>query len=33
MLATLGIVLAALYILLTYQRMATGPVPERMQRP
>ncbi len=30
-LATLGIVLAALYILLTYQRMATGPVPESMK--
>jgi NADH-quinone oxidoreductase subunit M len=30
-LATLGIVLAALYILMTYQRMATGPVPERMK--
>jgi NADH-quinone oxidoreductase subunit M len=29
-LATLGIVLAALYILMTYQRMATGPVPESM---
>jgi len=29
-LATLGIVLAALYILMTYQRMATGPVPEAM---
>ncbi len=30
-LATTGIVLAALYILLTYQRMATGPVRERMR--
>jgi NADH-quinone oxidoreductase subunit M len=26
--ATVGIILAALYILLTYKRMATGPVPE-----
>ncbi len=26
--ATIGIILAALYILLTYKRMATGPVPE-----
>lgn len=30
-LATAGIVLAALYILHTYQRMATGPVKERMK--
>ena len=30
-LATVGIVLAALYILLTYRRMATGPVRERMR--
>jgi NADH-quinone oxidoreductase subunit M len=30
-LAVSGIVLAALYILLTYQRMATGPVRERMK--